>query len=202
MAEGDRLEHGRRPWGALCILLGGLLSGPVAPAGHVEPGLLRPVVELRQPFRINQANKKRFTPHIDQAAARYGLDAELIHAVISVESGYNPRAVSPKGAMGLMQLMPATAALYGLGDPFDPLANIDAGTRHLRMLIRRFKNIRLALAAYNAGAGAVIRYGHNVPPYQETRHYVIRVTHFYLLYKSGTPFGDRRGTDEGAAWRW
>jgi soluble lytic murein transglycosylase len=113
--------------------------------------------------------------HIRAAAQRYGLSEPLVAAVIAVESGFNPRAVSAKGARGLMQLMPATARQLGVRNVFDPAENIDGGVRHLRGLMERFEhNLPLALAAYNAGEGAVAQYG-GVPPYQETRQYVTRV---------------------------
>jgi soluble lytic murein transglycosylase-like protein len=110
---------------------------------------------------------------IDRVAARHGVDARLVRAVIEVESGYRPRARSPKGAMGLMQLMPATARQYALTNPYDPAANIEAGTRHLKSLLARFPPA-LALAAYNAGHVAVERF-RGIPPYAETRKYVARV---------------------------
>lgn len=109
-----------------------------------------------------------------EAASRYGLDPGLLWAVARAESGLNPRAVSRAGAMGLMQLMPATARALGVTDPFDPAQNLDAGARYLRQQLERFGDIRLALAAYNAGPGAVQQYG-GVPPYRETRAYVERV---------------------------
>jgi soluble lytic murein transglycosylase-like protein len=115
----------------------------------------------------------RYLSVIDSAATAYGVDPALVRAIIEVESGYEPDAVSPKGAMGLMQLMPETARQYGVSNPFDPKANIDAGTRHLRSLLDRY-DVSRALAAYNAGAGAVERFG-GVPPYRETRAYVARV---------------------------
>jgi transglycosylase-like protein with SLT domain len=115
----------------------------------------------------------RYAEAIQAAAEKYGLDARLLTAVIQVESNFMHRARSPKGAMGLMQLMPATARQYAVDDPFDPSANIEAGARHLKSLLDRF-DLRLALAAYNAGEGAVTRYG-GVPPYPETREYVKRV---------------------------
>lgn len=109
-------------------------------------------------------------------AARHALDPDLVRAVIRVESGWNPRAVSRKGAMGLMQLMPATAAKYGVADPFNPDDNIRAGVAYLRRLIDRFDGrTELALAAYNAGPGAVEKYHRTVPPYRETRSYVQRI---------------------------
>jgi soluble lytic murein transglycosylase-like protein len=109
-------------------------------------------------------------------AARHALDPDLVRAVIRVESGWNPRAVSRKGAMGLMQLMPATAAEYGVADPFNPVDNIRAGVAYLRRLIDRFDGkTELALAAYNAGPGAVEKYHRTVPPYRETQSYVRRI---------------------------
>ncbi|HSE93097.1 MAG TPA: lytic transglycosylase domain-containing protein [Methylomirabilota bacterium] len=116
-----------------------------------------------------------FSREIVSAAERHGVPEQLIRAVIRVESGYNPRAVSRKGARGLMQLMPDTASILGVRDLFNPRENIDGGVRHLRNLIGRFgSDLRLALAAYNAGEQAVLMYG-GVPPYQETRDYVSRV---------------------------
>jgi len=113
--------------------------------------------------------------HIREVASRYGMSAELVAAVIEAESEFNPRAVSRKGAQGLMQLMPETAATLGVDDPFDPRANIEAGVRHLRALMDRFGNdLPLVLAAYNAGEVAVIKY-RGVPPYRETRAYVKRI---------------------------
>jgi hypothetical protein len=109
------------------------------------------------------------------AARRHDLDPELVRAVVAVESGFRPEAVSPKGAQGLMQLMPATARSLGVKDAFDPAANLDGGTRHLRALIDRYGgDVKRALAAYNAGEGAVARHG-GVPPYAETRAYVRKV---------------------------
>lgn len=115
-----------------------------------------------------------FSLHIRDAADRYGLPERLIHAVIRVESGGNPRAVSPKGARGLMQLMPGTAALLGVRDSFNPAENIDGGVRHLRGLVDRLGDLPLALAAYNAGERAVAQYA-GIPPYPETQGYVTRI---------------------------
>lgn len=115
----------------------------------------------------------RYDSIIVRAAAHHGVDPTLVRAVIQVESAYQRRARSPKGAMGLMQLMPATARQYAVADPYDPESNIEAGTRHLKTLLKRLP-LTLALAAYNAGEAAVERFG-AVPPYPETRRYVARV---------------------------
>lgn len=113
--------------------------------------------------------------HIEDASTRYGISADLIAAIIEIESQFKPRAVSRRGARGLMQLMPATAASLGVGDPFDPRENIEGGVRHLRSLMDRFGNdLPLVLAAYNAGAQAVIDHG-GIPPYHQTRQYVKRI---------------------------
>jgi hypothetical protein len=129
---------------------------------------------------VNQTNRKLYAPQIDLIARTYGLDPQLMHAVISAESAYNPGAVSDKGAMGLMQLMPDTARRFGVEDPFDPAANMHGGARYLRWLMDRFQNnLNLVLAAYNAGEGAVERYGNAIPPYEETRTYVARVLDYY-----------------------
>ena len=120
--------------------------------------------------------RDQFEPLIREHAAKQALRMDLVRAVIQVESGYNPRARSPKGAMGLMQLMPATARQLGVRDAFDPAENIRGGTAYLRKLIDRYDgNEELALAAYNAGADAVDRHGRTVPPYQETQDYVKKV---------------------------
>jgi soluble lytic murein transglycosylase-like protein len=112
---------------------------------------------------------------IDKVAAEQGVNAKLVRALVQVESAYQPRARSPKGAMGLMQLMPATARQYGVADPYDPVSNIEAGIKHLKSLLQRFpKSVALALAAYNAGEGAVMRFN-AIPPYAETRNYVSRI---------------------------
>jgi soluble lytic murein transglycosylase-like protein len=112
---------------------------------------------------------------IEAAALRHGVDPRLVDAVVLIESAGDPGAVSPKGAMGLMQLMPARAASLGVRDAFDPAENLDAGVRHLRELLDRYRgNLSLALAAYNAGAEAVRRHG-GIPPYRETQDYVRRI---------------------------
>jgi len=117
-----------------------------------------------------------FEPLVQEHARRQSLRPELVRAVIQVESGFNPRARSPRGAMGLMQLMPTTARELGVRDAYDPADNIRAGCAYLRRLIDRYDgNEELALAAYNAGAQAVDRHGGKVPPYRDTRDYVKKV---------------------------
>ena len=114
-----------------------------------------------------------YEPLIEQASTRHGVDARVVKAVIQTESAYQPRARSPKGAMGLMQLMPETAAEYHARNAYDPRANIEAGTRYLRTLLDRFE-LPLALAAYNAGEAAVLRFN-GIPPFPETQAYVARI---------------------------
>lgn len=121
---------------------------------------------------------------IVQAASRHNVDANLVRSVVKVESNYNPNAVSRKGAMGLMQLMPSTARSLNVTNPFDPAQNVDAGVRHLKRLLENYGgNVPLSLAAYNAGAGAVARSA-GIPHFAETRNYVRRITN---LYNGGTP---------------
>jgi transglycosylase-like protein with SLT domain len=127
-----------------------------------------------------------------EAAERHGLDPDLVMAVVSVESAFQPRAVSPKGARGLMQLMPPTARELGVQDAFDPAANLDGGSRHLSALMARYNgDLNKALAAYNAGQGAVDRH-RGVPPYRETRDYVRKVLRKY------EDASKERGKEEGA----
>ena len=145
----------------------------------------RPKDATAKPVRVGGASNRvpkeqhhlGFEPLIRQNAHRHGIQPELVRAVIQVESGFNPRAVSPKGAMGLMQLMPATAAQFGVRDPFNAAENIRAGVSYLRQLLDRYNDDeQLALAAYNAGPGAVAKYGTKIPPYRETRAYVHKIT--------------------------
>ena len=121
---------------------------------------------------------------IQSAAKKYSVDADLIFSVIAAESNFNPRAISRRGARGLMQLLPATGTRFGVKDIFDPAQNIDAGTQYLRDLMARYQgDLVLTLAAYNAGPGAVLRYG-RVPPYNETISYVRAIRKTYALRKS------------------
>ena len=123
---------------------------------------------------------EKLVPIIANAARANGIDAKLVHAVIRAESGYNENAISSRGAVGLMQLIPATAQRYGVTNSHDPTENISGGTRYLRDLLKMFNgNIELALAGYNAGENAVIRAGNRIPPYPETMAYVPKVLNFY-----------------------
>ena len=115
---------------------------------------------------------------VSKYAKKYDVDESLIHALIKVESDYDPKAVSPAGAKGLMQLMDKTAQLYKVKDPFDPEENIRAGVKHLKMLIDKYNDIEKALAAYNAGETAVEKYG-GIPPYKETKRYVKKIMALY-----------------------
>lgn len=118
--------------------------------------------------------------YIATSAARYNVDPLLIYAQMNQESGFKRRAISYKGASGLMQLMPATAIRFGVTNIFDPQQNIDAGVKYMRWLLNTFgQDMRLALAGYNAGEGAVMKYGNQIPPYRETRDYVARITARY-----------------------
>ena len=136
------------------------------------------------------ARASRYDPVIDRAAAAASVEPALLRAVIVVESGFNSRAVSKKGAIGLMQLMPGTAQRYGASDPFDPRQNVHAGAHYLRHLLDRFgQNLKLALAAYNAGEDAVERNGWHVPPYDETQAYVPKVLKIYRILSAHGPFG-------------
>ncbi len=139
---------------------------------------------LRQKLDSPQPVSEDYDAMIAEAADRNGIDPDLVKAVVKAESGFRPDAVSPAGAQGLMQLMPSTAASLGVSDPFDPAQNIEAGARYLKTQIDRFGSTELALAAYNAGPGAVARYG-GVPPYNETRNYVSRVMGYLSDIQNG-----------------
>ena len=135
-------------------------------------------------FMPAQEDIQKYASIIQTASKAYGVEASLVHAVISAESAYNPYAISRTGAMGLMQLMPETARRYGVQNMMDPTENIHGGVRYLRDLLAMFKGrIDLAVAAYNAGENAVVRHGHRIPPYAETRHYVPKVLAFYKNFQ-------------------
>jgi soluble lytic murein transglycosylase-like protein len=137
---------------------------------------------LRDPAFAAAVDRGAYDAAIDDAATRYGVEPELVKAVVRAESGFNRHAISPKGARGLMQLMPQTARRHGVMNPFDATENIAGGVKHLRMLLDRYgKNLPWALAAYNAGEEPVERY-HGIPPYDETRTYVSRVLRFRQQY--------------------
>jgi len=130
-------------------------------------------------FRGTASTAADIDSAIEQAAARHNVDPNLVRAVVKVESNFNPNAVSRKGAMGLMQLMPSTARQLKVNNPFDPEQNVDAGVRHLKQLLESYGgDVRLTLAAYNAGAGAVAR-SSGVPHFAETQNYVRRITSLY-----------------------
>jgi len=138
-------------------------------------------------YREFTANKKKFASTIEFYASRYQLPTSLLHAVITAESAYDPNAISRAGAVGLMQLMPETAKRYGVSNRRNPSDNVNGGTRYLRDLLKMFNNnVVLALAAYNAGEGAVIKHGNKVPPYNETRNYVKKVIAYYTEYRKDT----------------
>lgn len=142
--------------------------------------------KLRTKFKIGTLcrNPDEFEPIVKSVASEYGVDKNLVKAVIHAESGYNPNAVSPKGAKGLMQLMPKTAQGLKVPNSLDPKDNIRGGVRYLRFLLDTFKgDVTLALAAYNAGLSRVNQYG-GVPPYQETRNYISRVLSYQKSYQS------------------
>lgn len=161
----------------LALRAGGEVSCPVSWVQDILPD------EVPYPEPVADAASEAPTPAalgavpyaelIDTMSSEHGVDPRLVRAVIAVESAYRSKAVSPKGAKGLMQLMPATARQYSVADPFDPKSNVEGGIRHLKSLLGRFE-LSVALAAYNAGEATVERFG-GVPPYRETREYVARI---------------------------
>lgn len=140
-----------------------------------------PPPERKQVTQKNFPNMDKYDSIIKQAGKKYYVSAALIKAVVMAESGMNPNAKSKVGAQGLMQLMPATADGLGVSDPWDPAQNIEGGTKYLRKNIDRFGDIRLALAAYNAGPGNVTKYK-GIPPFEETQVYVERVMDLYNMF--------------------
>lgn len=133
--------------------------------------------------RIGSQQPDKLLESIESIAEAQGLDPNLVKAMVKAESGFKPKAVSPKGAMGLMQLMPETADRLGVKDPFDPEENVAGGVKFLKGLLKEFKDPEKAIAAYNAGPGAVKRYN-GIPPYEETKQYVSKVKRFYQDFSS------------------
>ncbi len=147
-------------------------------------------------FRTTMPLSKRAAQYeslIEEHSTANAVSADLVRAVIQAESAFNPRALSPKGAMGLMQLMPDTAAEFGVDDPYNPAQNVGAGVKYLKQLLDRYDGrVELALAAYNAGPGAVKKYGGKVPPYRETQAYVAKIS-------GGVPAEGTSGSRSGPA---
>jgi hypothetical protein len=170
-------------------LKGGVAEVPVTDIVGIEPEEIFEPIPEPEPL----SEKTPFQKIIRAAAERYGMDADLIHCVVAVESNFDPKAVSPKNARGLMQLLPQTAAHYGVKDIFDPEENVNAGTRYLKELLTKYHNLTLALAAYNAGPERVDRYGRRVPPYLETMKYVQRIAKNYAKIKADTAAQKQNG---------
>jgi soluble lytic murein transglycosylase-like protein len=169
---------------ALALVLGcGMPS-----AGRASADAKVADLETPAPGKVSIANKRKLKPMIDRVASTRGVEEALVHAVIAAESGYDPRAISPKGAIGLMQVMPETAGDYGIASAdalFDPRTNVEIGTRHLKRLLDRYRNIRHAVMAYNAGEGALKRT--QGLAYRETRLYTLRVINNYWRNKGKRP---------------
>ncbi len=155
---------------------------PIAAAG--KPLNFKPYQKEIGSIDSNYFNIGQINDYITQASARYNLSCHLIKAIIKVESDFNCGAVSSKGAIGLMQIMPENFKLLSINDPFDPWENIMGGVRYLKNMLKRYNgDLFLSLAAYNAGPSAVDRYG-TIPPYPETRKYVRKVIDYYKLYEN------------------
>lgn len=182
VGAGESLKRQALGLGILLLAVGTAYAGSRLTADEIVAsvqmlGAIEDVVEV---VAEEPAPKKvDIDVHIEEVATQYGVAPKLVAAIVAVESQFNPRAVSRRGAEGLMQLMPATAAHLDVEDPFNPRDNIDGGVRHLKRLMRRFHNdLPLVLAAYNAGEQAVINH-RGIPPYRETRQYVVRVLRRY-----------------------
>jgi soluble lytic murein transglycosylase-like protein len=184
------------PWLFICSVVEADIFKYVDPNGHVyytdnaaAGSEYRLIIRTRpktyaKDLKSMSGNKLKYGELIAKAAERHQVDPKLLHAVIQAESAYNANAVSSAGAVGLMQLMPDTARRYGVSDRRDAEQNIDAGTRYLKDLLAMFNaDLKLAVAGYNAGEGAVIKYNRTVPPYPETQNYVQQVLSLYA--KSG-----------------
>lgn len=170
------------------VLLGPMLLGAAGGVAQARPATT--ALALGVP---GDATARRFAGVIDAASRRHGVDGALIHAIILAESSWDPEAVSPQGALGLMQLMPETAQRYGVSDPFDPAQNIEGGARMLKDLLELFeRDIELSIAAYNSGANAVIRAGHRIPANAETLAFVPRVIGYYQSYRVAAEAAERQ----------
>lgn len=172
----------------LCVLVtGNYITGRYqAPA----PALMEHTAPLIEAKKASPgiAKKFKYNQTVEDAARTYGLDSALLYAIISAESGYNRKTVSRKGASGLMQLMPVIAKHYGVVDLLDPVQNLRGGAKYLRDMLLLFNNdMSLAVAAYNAGETAVVRYGNRIPPYRETMNYVPRVLNSYRECRENRP---------------
>lgn len=160
--------------------LGATLSFDALPEVPAETGTRGDSVPAGKAPAYSRQQAALFNKLIHQVAREHQLDPQLLHAIVTVESGYNPGATSPKGAQGLMQLMPDTAARFGVRNRVDPLQSLRGGARYLRFLQSHFNHdMTLVIAAYNAGEGAVGKYRNTIPPYRETREYVAKVLASY-----------------------
>ncbi len=158
-----------------------VFTGPAALAKYriVRPG------EKEDAFALSASFSSDYDNEILTASVKHDVDPYLVKAVIKAESNFDPNAISPKNAQGMMQLIPATASDYGVDDPFDPVSNIEGGVRYLKDLMEYFDgDMKLSLAAYNAGKGAVIKHGFTIPPYPETTDYITKVLGYYKIMKA------------------